>query len=110
MNIYRRIIRSLWQAYCHEPEIDVNRKLRLSSGDEFMALAADHALRRAVRKRDRNGLTILDLRARVEDAARAANLETGRSISVSGGAARYLGGKTTYGSGQQPGRGLQKVY
>ncbi len=70
-----------------------------------MASTADHGYTRAIRKKDSHGLTINELRARVEDAARAANLTTGRSISVSGGT-RRAEGKVLYDGGQKPGRGL----
>lgn len=50
-----------------------------------MARSADHALLRAVKKRDSYGRTLSEQRLMVEDAARAANMLTGRSISVSGG-------------------------
>jgi hypothetical protein len=91
---------------CRSGNKDARHWLTNHLGDEIMALADNHALTRAVRKRDDHGLTINDLRVRVEDAARAANLTTGRSISVSGGASGRSGSQTRDDGSQVPRRGL----
>jgi len=93
-------------SYCGVAPSNANEELTNQQGDEFMALADNHALTRAVRKKDSHGLTITELRIRVEDAARAANITTGRSISVSGGAAGRSGSNTRNDGGQMPRRGL----
>lgn len=75
-------------------------------GGEISMGRSDVALVRAIRKLDAQGHTLADVRAKIEQAARIANQQTGRSISVSGGAAVEPGETAFHGGGKRAGRGL----